>query len=141
MSIIKLLVLIVVLAIGYRYWSGAGEPAVQANKTASIHESGFVLLPPADGARSAGVTVFAAEGCPEEAAQRADRLVEQISAKGIPVSRSSHVNFNIPQGDPAVAQTVMSIMNGELPIVLVRGRAKANPTLEDVVSEYARGAR
>ena len=32
----------------------------------------------------------------------------------------------------------MAVMNGPIPIVYVDGRAKANPTPEEVVAEYRR---
>ena len=32
-------------------------------------------------------------------------------------------------------------MNGELPIVLVNGKAKSNPTLEEVIAEYKAAGR
>jgi hypothetical protein len=38
--------------------------------------------------------------------------------------------------DPAIGVRLNSVMNGELPIVFVNGRGKANPTLEEVIAEF-----
>jgi hypothetical protein len=46
------------------------------------------------------------------------------------------VHFEIPNGDSSVVARVMSVMNSPLPIVFVRGKAKSNPSLEEVVAEY-----
>jgi hypothetical protein len=34
---------------------------------------------------------------------------------------------------------VLSVMNGPVPVVFVNGKAKANPTPEEVVAEYRGG--
>jgi hypothetical protein len=34
-----------------------------------------------------------------------------------------------------------AVMNGEVPIVFVNGRVKANPSVDDVVAEYGAAAR
>jgi hypothetical protein len=41
----------------------------------------------------------------------------------------------------SIANRVTSVMNGELPIVFVHGKAKSNPTLDEVAAEYRGAAR
>lgn len=142
MKLIKLLIVLAAVVLLYQYWNkhhqrndvgnGVGVSAVESR-------NGFVALPPVIGASTSSVLVIAAENCPEEAAQRADRLAEQLGRERIPVSRLHRTEFDIPGGDAVVAQRLLSIMNGELPIVFVNGRAKSNPTLEEVIDEYKGG--
>lgn len=139
MSILKLLIALAVVGFAYQYWSKhqGGEKAGSAVVAES--RNGFTLLPEVTGASRTAVLIMAAEDCPEEAAQRADRLAEDLAREGIPVSRLHDVHFDIPNGDPAVLAQVMSVMNSPLPIVFVRGKAKSNPRFEEVVAEYKGG--
>lgn len=105
------------------------------NNDASAHH-GFVELPKVIGFDESTVMVVAAENCPHADAQRADRLAEQLRDRGIPVSRTHEVNFNPDHFDPALMKRVPAVMEGALPIVFIHGRAKGNPTLDDVVAEY-----
>jgi hypothetical protein len=139
MSFIKILVVLGLAGFGYQYWTKhrIGQPMMASTASVGTASSnGFVLLPGTGSTASNAVQVIAAQDCPEEAAQRADSLAEQLSAKGIPVTRAHNVSFTITSGDPADAQRISSIMSGELPIVLVHGKAKSNPSLDEVVAEY-----
>jgi len=137
MNIVKLLVALAIVGFAYQYWSEHHDGSGLVTKSsAGESHNGFVALPPVTGASSKAVLIVAAENCPEEAGQRADRLAEQLARDGVPVSRIHDVNFSIPNGDSSVAAQVMSVMNSELPIVFVRGKAKSNPTLEEVKAEY-----
>jgi hypothetical protein len=137
MNIIKLLVILGIAGGGYHYWKqhhdGRPPAAVEAAMTS---ENGFVTMPPVEGQSTDAVLVIAAENCPHEDAQRADSLAEDLSRKGVPVIRTHTVSFNLSAPDNSVAERINSVMNGSLPIVFVHGRAKPNPTLEEVVAEY-----
>jgi len=137
MNFTKLLLVLAASGFAYQYWTKHHQ-ASEATASASSTESrnGFVDLPPVTGANPAGVLVIAAEDCPEAAAQRADRLAEQLSQSGIPVTRAHEVSFNIPNGDASIAQRINTVMNGELPIVFVGGKAKSNPSLDEVSAEF-----
>ena len=90
-----------------------------------------------DGMSPHGVVVFAPENCPSDAAQRAYALISDLGSRGVPVVRASTASFStLP--DTETQQRVLSVMNGPIPIVFVNGRAKGNPSLEDVVAEYRR---
>ncbi|TAK62730.1 hypothetical protein [Methylobacter sp.] len=136
MNIVKLLIILSVAGGGYHYWKAHSEGASSVAVEASItSESGFVSLPPMEGESSDAVLVVAAENCPHEDAQRADNLAQALSEKGIPVVRTHNISFNHISSNKE-AERITSVMNGSLPIVFVDGRAKSNPTLEEVVAEY-----
>lgn len=137
MSLVKFVLVVAVAAGGYHYWSKQKTAVAQQADSAS----GFVSLPGDSGPLAQGVHVIAAENCPEEAAQRADRLAEQLVKAGLPVRRGHNASFNLGAADPSAAQRVVKVMNGELPIVFVHGRAKSNPSLDEVLAEYQAGRK
>ena len=98
--------------------------------------NGFVQMPPLVDLDPNTVTVFAAENCPQEDARRADNLAEALRGSGIPVKRTHSINMTVPGGQEAMMAGVNAIMNGNLPIVFVNGRARANPNLQDVIAEF-----
>jgi hypothetical protein len=119
------------LGFGYHQWSlreRSTEAPAQSNAT-------FVVLPAVAGANPTRVMVIAAEDCPEAAARRADDLAERLARDGIPVTRAHNVSFPAVNGADEL-QRVNRVMHGELPIVIVHGRAKANPTFDEVLAEY-----
>ncbi|MEQ1518728.1 MAG: hypothetical protein ABL931_19780, partial [Usitatibacteraceae bacterium] len=115
--------------------------ANQSTMTAvsSVSSRGFVALPAFSGSSSRGVIVFAPDECPEEAGRRADELVGTLERNGVPVVRSSSVNFNTQNSSPEEVQRLMNVMNGELPIVVIRGKGKSNPPVAEVLAEYRGG--
>ena len=134
MNLIKLLLLIAVAGGGYHYWK---THSVERALAAATSEGGFVSIPMPDGMSPHGVVVFAPENCPSDAAQRAYALVSDLGSRGVPVSRSDSASFgDLP--DAATAERVRAVMSGEVPIVFVNGKAKPNPSLEEVVTEYRR---
>lgn len=142
MNIIKLLIVLGVAGGGYHYWKQhhEGHPSA-AVEAAMTSENGFVAMPPVEGQSTDAVLVVAAENCPHEDAQHADSLAEDLSRKGVPVVRTHTISFNLAAPDSSVAERITSVMNGSLPIVFVHGRAKPNPTLEEVVAEYQNATR
>lgn len=126
MNLIKLIVVLGIIGGGYQYWKGH-NPA---------YADEFIAIPPAEGFDGKAVLVIAAQNCPQEAAQRADSLAEELSKIGIPVVRTQNIGFNFSVTDLADAARVMSIMKEPPPIVIVNGRAKSNPSLEQVIAEY-----
>lgn len=134
MNLIKLLLLIAIAGGGYHYWK---KHSVERDLAATASEGGFVSVPMPDGMSPHGVVVFAPENCPSDAAQRAYALVSDLGGRGVPVSRADAASFdNLP--DAATAERVRTVMGGQVPIVFVNGKAKANPSLEEVLSEYRR---
>jgi hypothetical protein len=139
MSLLRVVVVVGIAASGYAAWKhyeGAGARAQEAAESAPS-PNGFESVP-LDGDRNS-VVIFAPLNCSREEAQRADFLADTLSRRGIPVKRTQEANISfsgIP--DDATASRVKGVMNGPLPIVFVKGRAKSNPTIEETVAEYKR---
>jgi len=141
MNIIKTLIVLSLAGGAYAAWKHQHQHATQLAATnLSTGEAGpFVPMPPVDGQRPGTVFVIAAENCPHEDAQRADRLAESLSSQGIPVQRAHSANFRFNgQPDQDTVDRISAVMEGPLPVVFVNGRAKANPSLDEVASEFRR---
>ena len=144
-TFIKLLLLLAIGGVGYQYWQGhkaaGGSLASVFGDDAAVVASaaGFVPVPMPDGMSPHGVVVFAPENCPSDAAQRAYALISDLGGRGVPVVRASAANFS-SLADAETQQRVLSVMNGPIPIVFVNGKAKANPSVQDVLAEYRRKA-
>ena len=136
MNVIKLLIVLGVMGGSYQYWKTHHSADSTDTAVEVASDNGFVILPPASGASAKTVLVIAAQNCPHEDAQRADSLADDLSRKGIPVDRTHNISFEYSGSDGSMAERIMSVMNGPLPIVIVGGRAKGNPSLEEVVAEY-----
>jgi len=133
MAIVKFLIVLLAALFFFQYW--------QANRPATgPSPNGFLELPAMDNVDPRQVVVFAPENCPSEKAQLADDMARQLAARNIPAVRSHDVSFTSTDPDPAVGARLNTVMNGELPIVFVKGRGKANPTIEEILAEY-RGGR
>lgn len=141
MNVLKTLAAIGALAVAVVAWDHyrpeGGLPALVARTAAQARDSGFATIPMPDGVPARGVIVFAPPDCPSAAAQRAEALVGALSARGIRVQRASTAEYSQLDSREA-AEHVMAVMNGPIPIVYVNGRAKANPTLDEVLAEYHR---
>lgn len=134
MNLIRAALLLAVAGGGYHHWQGH---AAKADLLAATSPSGFVQVPMPDGTSTRGVVVFAPDNCPSSDAQRAYALVSALSQRGVPVVRASAASFdNLP--DAATAARVRAVMDGQIPVVFVHGRAKANPDVQDVLAEYRR---
>ena len=142
MHLVRALIVLGLAGSSYAYWTHHHGSASSVEARSGDSQGGFVSLPPVDGQRPQTVFVVAAENCPHEAAQRADRLAEDLTKKGIPVERTHHVRFHFTsQPDAATMERMSKVMNGPLPAVFVNGRAKSNPSLEEVASEFRDRAR
>lgn len=137
MSFKTILLILLVGGGGYYYWNTrvAGK-AAPGEATAN----GFVSLPPLSGPGADGIIIFAPENCSSDGARRADTLAGELSFKGIPYERSSSAQFGFTENPgQAMMDRMNAVMGGEGPIVFVRGKAKANPSLEEVIAEYEAG--
>lgn len=100
--------------------------------------STFAEIPLPDGVPAQGVVIFTPQNCPSDAAQRARRLMGRLSGHGVPYRQTDSAQFSTLNSQEE-ADRVTAVMNGPIPIVYVNGRAKANPTPEEVLAEYRRG--
>jgi len=137
MNTLRALIIVGIVCAGLQYWNRHQAALALA---AATDENGFLELPPTDGQKPDTVYVIAALNCPHEDAQRADRLAEELNGKGIPAIRTDHVNFQWTDVDTSAAHEYAdrtnAVMNGRLPIAFVRGRAKSDATLDQVVAEF-----
>lgn len=113
----------------------SGAATAQAGAT-SRH--GFVDVPLPDGQSGHHVVIFAPANCPSDAAQRAEALARRLDQAGIPYARSQNASFSTLSSQEE-ANRVMAVMNGPIPVVFVRKRARANPDADAVVAEYRGG--
>jgi len=118
--------------------ASAGNAAAKTSEAAAS-EAGFVMLKPEE-ATNRSVVIMAAPNCPREEAVRARALAASLQAAGIPNEIRSEISFQIT--DEKEAARIQKFM-GEVtnPLVLVRGRAKGNPTLDAVIAEYRSAPR
>jgi hypothetical protein len=129
MNVIKLVLMLIVAGLAVQYW--------QANRSATGPSlNGFLALPTMADSNPRQVVVFAPENCPSEKARQADELARQLASRNIPSVRSHDVSFSSSDPDPSIGERLNLVMNGELPIVFVNGKGKANPTLDEVIAEY-----
>lgn len=138
MNTIKFLFVLGLLGYGYHWWHGKGAAEVEARSPSPV---GFISVVMPDGARPNTVIILAPENCPSDAAQRADALSSQLTQARIPNARSHSYSANLVDSsdkERAALQRAVDVMNGEVPAVFVNGMAKANPSFDDVVSEYRR---
>jgi hypothetical protein len=129
MKVVKLLLFLAVAGLAFQYW-------ITHQPTTGPSANGFIALPTLADSNPRQVVVFAPENCPSKAAARADAMAHQLASRNIPSVRSHDVSFSSSDPDPAIGARLNAVMNGELPIVFVNGKGKANPTLEEVISEY-----
>jgi hypothetical protein len=113
----------------------ASEPK---NRAAS--NAGFVDAVQPDGINPMEVTVFFPVNCPLETGRRGRALIDRLKSANIPVSASASARTSIKAATreefEAKKASITKIMGGELPIVFYKGRAKNNPSFEDVLLEY-----
>lgn len=142
MRLIHVVVLAAVVYAGYSYWdkkTGSNDLSVSG---AEYSENGFVLLPGIQGQEEGTVYVISPPGCPKESAVRARELARDLQEQGIPVIETGDVNFSFSEQPPdEVVERMDGVMRGEIPIVLLNGHGKANPSLEEVVAEFRDGSR
>jgi len=112
------------------------EPMLDLTRLRELRRSNTIL----DGIDPQVMTVLMPCSCPLEAGQRGRALVEKMKAANIPVTASNRasaaVNGRTREEVQAQLDRMNRVMNGETPIVFYRGRAKNNPSFEDVQLEY-----
>jgi len=138
MTLFRLLVIIALVVAGVQLWqSRSEEKALRALTSAA----GFVPVPMPEGAARNTVIVFAPKNCPREGAQRARAMVQKLSDRGIANVMSDHYGAQAFEPNPetvAAFKRLNAVMTGEIPIVLINGMGKANPTADEVESEFRR---
>lgn len=120
----------------YDFWQKHQTAAFLEKAMQTVSKNGFVEVPQPSEGDPSEVMIFAAVNCPSDAAKRADELSRQLSTRGIPNFRLDNVNFETTEQGNKDFAVLSKIMMGTAPVVFVGGKAKANPTLDEVVNEY-----
>jgi hypothetical protein len=108
----------------------------------SPNANGFVPMPAWNDPPAGKVWIVAALNCPRPAGLRADGLVSRLAEDGIVAVRVAQVSFSFDQmPTQAEKDRISKVMNGELPVVFVNGRAKNNPQASEIVAELRAGGR
>ncbi|HEY6458364.1 MAG TPA: hypothetical protein VIY90_24050 [Steroidobacteraceae bacterium] len=130
----KWLLLAAVVGVGVYLWHAHGRAVSQRDLAASADSNGFVPV-----ATPGTVLILAALNCPLAPARRAAAMAQQLTQLGIPNRRTNSYSATITSRDqmPLLART-NAVLTGEIPIVIVDGMARANPTVDEVAAEYRR---
>lgn len=132
----------VFLMAGYKWWTRHHvEGLANTNAPEALPDSGFVRMPQPVGTSTGEVLIFAPLHCSSDAAARAEALSQELASKGIPHVRLNTARFDMERPDQQMMKRLKQVMEGTVPIVFVHGRAKANPTLDEVVAEYGASRR
>jgi hypothetical protein len=135
-------ILIAALSVGavYGVWTSHERTVAERGLLPFQDTNGFVPIQTPPGTPTDKVIILAALNCPSAAAQRADTMAKHLTEMGIPNTRANHYSASITDRDQLpLLQRTSVVMGGEIPVVIVNGMAKANPTVDEVASEFRRG--
>ncbi len=138
MAILRILIVLGLIGLGFHWWSASREEKALA---AVMSPNGFLPVPMPEGTPPNTVLVFAPLNCPHEGAQRAEALSRKLTELGIRNVRTSvypATTFTPSEEKIREFKRLDKVMTGEVPIALVNGMGKANPSLDELVSEYKR---
>ncbi len=131
--------LISALAVGaaYQLWTSHERTVAERSLLSFQDTNGFVPVQTPAGAPTDQVIILAALNCPSAAAKRANTMAQRLTELGIPNSRENHYSASIsdPKQFPLLQRTSI-VLGGEIPVVIVNGKAKANPTVDEVAAEF-----
>jgi hypothetical protein len=124
----------------YHLWMSHERTVAERSLLPFQDTNGFVSVATPVGTLPDKVIVLAALNCPSAAAQRADTMASRLTELGIPNTRANNYSVSITGRDqlPLLERT-STVLRGEIPVVIVNGMAKANPTVDEVASEFRRG--
>lgn len=135
---LRVIIIVALFGFGYHWW---GQRSERLAITRAMDQNGFLPVPMPAGAERDTVLIFAPVNCPKEAAQRAAALAEKLTNAGVPNLRTSVYPaqaFAPTEENHAAYKRLNVVMTGEIPIALVNGMGKANPSADEVVSVYYR---
>jgi hypothetical protein len=136
-----LLVLLVAAAgvvYGHQLWRDHQHSVSRREALALADGNGFIPVQMPDGAQDNSVLILAPLNCPHEGARRADALAGRLRELGIPGVRSNQYSVSrITRSNQAdFNRAVVVMQDNVVPVVFINGRAKANPSVAEVVSEF-----
>ena len=145
-KLLKIIVVVIVAFLVLKFLSAHRkvEAVASASAAAQMQPSanGFVPLPAPFTAPTDRLLILAPPHCPSQEGRRADELVRQLNQDGIPCTRSGDVSIASGR-EPTDDETkrLNAIMMGTMPIVFINGRARNNPSLNEIKSEYSLNRR
>lgn len=124
----------VCLALVLSFWFNTRRDQMMTN-----HPSGpFISIPAPVGIDPKTVVIYAPLHCPSFAAKYADEIAKELSKKNIPNSRINNLEFRFTTSELPLKDKIDALLNGDAPIVIVKGKAKGNPAINEVIDEYNR---
>jgi hypothetical protein len=125
---------------GVHLWHVHERSIIDRELLAAGDSNGFVAVVTQAGALSDTAVILAPLNCSSAQAKRADTMTEQLEKMGIPATRSNSYSATIHDRNlmPLLTRT-NQVLGGEIPIVIINGMAKANPTVDEVTAEFRRG--
>jgi hypothetical protein len=135
----KWIAIALLLGAGVHLWQVHARSVQDRHLQATGDSYGFVPVITSAGAPADTVVILAALNCPSAAAKRAKAMAERLSEMGIPNSRADSYQASITDRKlvPLLQQT-NQVLGGEIPVVIINGMGKANPTVDEVAAEYRR---
>lgn len=131
MKLLKLVFVICLITIGVNHFK-LGKGSAKAGS------SGFVAVTNPEGFNPAQVVVLG-PNCSSAAGQRTRALIAQLAQARVPYVQASDFSVTA-SADVQGLYRLQEVMQGDAPIVFVNGKAKANPQMQEVMSEYSRVA-
>ncbi len=121
-----------------KVWHAHQRAAFQREVGPLADSNGFIPVRMPDGAERGTVLILAPRNCPSTQARRADALAGELTRAGIPNRRTAMYSIAraTPEDRPSISRALDLVRLDRAPVVMIGGRAKANPTTEEVVAEY-----
>ncbi len=140
MSIGKWVLAAAAIGGGVHLWHMHQQTVLDSKLRAVADSYGFVPILPGGNAPPNTAVVLAALNCPSAQAKRADAMASRLSELGVPNKRANNYMVGgITRDQSALIEQTSAVLGGEIPVVIVNGRAKANPSVEDVMAEMRLG--
>jgi hypothetical protein len=135
----KLLIVGAALIGAQHAWSVHQRSRLEHQTLAGANANGFIDVLMPDGAPPHTVLVFAPLNCPSDGAKRADAMAERLTALGIPNIRTSQYQASgLRAGQKELMEHTNVVMSGTIPVVIIDGMGKSNPSMDEIASEYRR---
>ena len=98
---------------------------------------GFVQLPASAMDDPNTVSIYVPKGTDPEKVNRAQRMMNELAKKRIPFKKKEEFDLKLSGDSNSFAsRKILAIMQGDAPIVAVKGWIKANPTNDQVMDRY-----
>ena len=125
---------------GFQLWQMHERSLTERHLHAAADVNGFVPILASDDAPRDTVVILAAINCPKAPAQRAAALEKELARRDIPVLRANTYQVtHFTREQMRLVNQTQAVLAGEIPIVVINGRARANPGVDDVAVEFRSG--